>query len=297
MVPLDATVANPAVARIFRENERLSVLVHGNDHVRAELGQALPPVERLAVAVEALERVATFERRHGLHVCRVMVPPHNACTEAMMEALLLAGFEGLCYRDIEGEHSSATRGWQPADFESGVGLPVVQRTVFGAPADDLVLRAVLGQPLVLAGHHVDFKEGLRPLAAAAELVNDLGDVRWVRMDEILRTNFRSRRSGTTLHLRPWSRLMHVDATDVEALVVEEGATDQDRVVVHRASDGTEAASGAVGEAIGVPREPLEVTLAYGAARPAVSGRRRRAWPLVRRRLTETRDRLLPVVPS
>src|SRR5205823_5164082 len=51
MVPLDATVASPAVARIFRENERLSVLVHGNDHVRAELGQALPPDERLAVAV------------------------------------------------------------------------------------------------------------------------------------------------------------------------------------------------------------------------------------------------------
>jgi hypothetical protein len=278
----------------------LSLLVHGNDHERAELGRDLSPGERLAVALEALERVAAFEREHGLEVARVMVPPHNVCPEAMMEALLSAGFEALCYRDLEGERPTATRGWHPADFESRVGLPVVQRVLFGAPVEELVLRAFLGQPLVLAGHHVDFKDGLEPLALAAQRVNDVGNVQWLRMDAILRSNFATRRSRTTLHVRPWSRVLHVDAREADGLVIDGFALpppDRERVIVERPSGGAAVAAGAVGELIGVPREQLVLRLAHDAVRPPVVRPRRRAWPFLRRRLSETRDRLLPVLPS
>jgi hypothetical protein len=51
MVPLDGAVASPAVAGIFRDHPSLSVLVHGNDHERAELGKDLAPGEMLSMAL------------------------------------------------------------------------------------------------------------------------------------------------------------------------------------------------------------------------------------------------------
>jgi hypothetical protein len=300
MVPLDGAVASPAVSRIFRESRSLSLLVHGNNHVRAELGQVLSAGERLSLALQALDRIAAFESKHRLRVARVMVPPHNACSEAMMEALLFAGFEGLCCRDLTGERPAAVRGWHPADFEASVGLPVVQRTLFSAPLDELVLRAFLGHPLVLAGHHVDFKAGLEPLAAAAQRINRLGDVQWLPMDAILRSNVSTQRSSSTLHVRPWSRLFDVDAGGASSLVVDATdlpARDRDRVVIRRAADGAEVGSGSVGETIDIPGEDLMVALVHEAAGPPITPMPRRAWPFVRRRLAETRDRLLPVLPS
>ena len=80
-VPLDSWFAWPSVARLFRANDpSLSLAAHGVYHLHEEL--AAP--EELDDAVRALwgaaARLDRFERRFGVPVGRVMIPPHGWST-------------------------------------------------------------------------------------------------------------------------------------------------------------------------------------------------------------------------
>ena len=87
MIPADAWFAHPRAVKLFRSRrDRLSLLVHGNNHVRREL--AAPGSELIPALAQARRRVAAFERRSGVRVARVMAPPHGACGEQAMAALL-----------------------------------------------------------------------------------------------------------------------------------------------------------------------------------------------------------------
>ncbi len=119
-IPLDAWLVHPGVARLFRENRHvLSLLVHGNDHLREELNRPRSDREALALLAQALQRVTALERRAGVGVSRVMVAPHGLCGEQMMRAMLLTA-----------SRASAIRG-RRRDLSSGP-LPIGGRQTFGS---------------------------------------------------------------------------------------------------------------------------------------------------------------------
>jgi hypothetical protein len=60
------------------------------------------------------------------------------------------------------------------------------RTDFVYPREDHVLRAFLGQPSILYGHHDLLADGLEVLGQAAQELNRLGSVRWSSLAEIAR---------------------------------------------------------------------------------------------------------------
>ena len=171
IIPLDLWYFDRRAVRIFRESAaELSLVVHGNDHVRAELAQPRPEREALGLVAQALCRVSRFERRTGLQIDRVMVPPHGDCNDTMFDALARAGFDALSWSP---KPSSAISGWEVADVAPG-GLPSIPRTLLG-DRDDLPFRAYLDQPIVLEGHHTDLADGLDLLQEAAGDVNGLGE--------------------------------------------------------------------------------------------------------------------------
>lgn len=201
MVPLDAWFADPRVARMFREGaERLSVCVHGNNHEGPELSRPDTPEAGVSLARQALRRIAAFERRTAVAVDRVMVPPHEQISEPMARALVACGFQGLCTTRpypwlattpqmswlVRPPEAGPLAGWRPADVVAG-GLPVLLRADFALhPREDLVLRAFLGQPLILYGHHELLRGGPAALAAAAAQIDALGEVRWESLGQIAR---------------------------------------------------------------------------------------------------------------
>ncbi len=313
MVPLDGWLVHPGAARLFREHpEALSIVVHGNDHAGRELARPGSAAEGRALADAALRRVAAFERRAGVAVGRVMVPPHERIAEPAARGLLGAGFEAACMsrpypwiaepgRPFLARPAEAGPlvGWRPADAVAG-GLPVLLRNTFGHPREDLVLRAFLDQPLLLYGHHGDLA-GLDALAEAAAQVNRLGDVAWRPLPAIARAAADTRRAGATLHVRPWTRRVAVDVpAGVRRLVVE--------------PPGELRAPG-VPEAYAIEIEPppepapapRRVAIALspppcadaGAApvRAGTAATPRRAWPVARRLAGEGRDRLAPVLAA
>jgi GR25 family glycosyltransferase involved in LPS biosynthesis len=307
MVPLDGWLVHPKAARTFREApDRLSILVHGNDHIAAELARPASADQADHVVAGALRRIAAFEQRARIGVSRVMAPPHERIAAPMMEALQRAGFEGVCmtrpYPWLQGEGMS----WLTRPAEAGAatgfgphevvgGLPVLLRRSLETEREDLVLRAFLDQPLILYGHHEDVATGLDGLAQAAADVNRLGDVTWASLADIARTSMETRREGRVLHVRPGARRLRIAVPEGvdEVRLAPAAVLDAGTPVSWRRPDGAWAPGGhdLTVEAPGV----IEAVM-----RPASGPDDRRSasptttlWPLARRVASESRDRIRP----
>jgi hypothetical protein len=283
-IPLDTVFASRDAVRVFRNApERLSLLVHGNDHVKRELGRLDDDAGAEAVVAQALRRVRRFERRYGVRVSRVMAPPHGACSPTAMRALARLGFDALCMSDAyQGRERPLLSGWEPGELVSG-GLPLLSRYHLGQPREDLVFRGLLDQPVVLYGHHEDLAHGLGPLHEAADQLRRLGDIAWMSTEEIAATQFSSRREGEILRIRAYSRRLRVTVPEgVEQLVVE-------------VPEGAALEPG--GPLPVAPGSTVTIALAGPPAleADAVLPPPRRIAPVARRVLTEGRDRLRPVL--
>lgn len=304
MIPLDVPGPNRAAVALFRERaDRLSLVIHGNNHERREL-MAPPDLDRaLAMSAQALRRVERFERRTGLGVDRVMTPPHGLCSRTTAEALGALGYDALCaiHPCPWTEYPPPTRllaGWHPADFLAGCA--VIPRFPMDCSATEIALRAFLDQPIVLYGHHDDLAAGLEPLAIAAARVNRLGDVRWTSVAEIAHSNYTLRIDGPTAVVRPWSRRVRVTVpAGVQELRVELAPTVGGEPGVDGWSltaPGSRVATGFGGARAVAGAGIAEVLLStpWSVAASTVPAPAWRPWPGLRRAATEARDRLLPL---
>ncbi len=180
------------------------------------------------------------------------------------------------------------------------GLPVLPRYPLGAPREDLALRALLGQPLILYGHHDDFAQGLDVLEQAAGEVNALGDVQWGSLGWIARGNYSTRRFGEQLLVRMHARRIELNlprgVSSVRVLTDEpHGGACGHRLAHPHGNLGISFARGTgVSESLAV-KSPGSLALTLAADAPLdpadVGSRISGPWPLMRRTLVETRDRL------
>lgn len=224
MVPVDLGRAHQVTADLVGNSPRLSLLVHGNDHVRRELAAPRCRAEALHPLAQALGRIQGFEARSGLEITRVMVPPHGACSTASVQALLQVGFEAVLYHGpIPGTADRVWMGLAPADVTVPGGVPGLPRLSFGASTEECALRAYLGQPLVLYGHHTDLAEGCDVLARAAQRVQAVGDVQWMSALSLARTNVLLRRRDEVLQVRPFTRHLRLPLPpDVDVVEIRAG---------------------------------------------------------------------------
>ena len=209
-VPLDAWVSHPAAVRLFRRHpDRFSLLAHGNDHIKHELSRSRTEKGYLRLAAQSLRRIDRLEKVTGLHVSRVMAPPHGDCTDGCLAALLEAGFEGVCaatnlLRKGNPRLHHGCFGLKLAEIATG-SAPVIPRFKLDSSCENaIVISAFLNKPIIPVGHHHTAVDGLDLLSHIAEVVNSLGDVRWQSPEKILRSNFRTFRENTTLWIEPYS---------------------------------------------------------------------------------------------
>lgn len=310
MVPLDGWLCNRRAASLIERNPAaVSLLMHGNDHLARELGALQNDRRAEAVLAQALRRTRAFERRSGLEVQRVMVPPHEACSAKALKAMARLGFDAACIGRPRpwGEHdppppSRSLMRWGPADMVDGV-LPVLPRYLIDRPREELVLRALLGQPLILFGHHWDFADGLELLAEAAGFIDGLGDVRWDSVAQIARRGYHRRRDGESLHVQTHARRVTVEVPEgvqaVHVVAAEGWGTGPAQLLARQGGcanvlqpdrDGVFAALEVVpGSCLELELLPLRV-VDPAAVPPA----RAAAWPIGRRALVELRDRMRPL---
>jgi hypothetical protein len=304
-VPIDGWFAHPGAARTFRRNpERLSLLIHGNDHLARELARPAGTHQRQALLGQALRRIEAFERRSRVPVSRVMAAPHGVCSEEMARAMVEFDFEGVTISRpypwlarppahwlAAPPGSGPIVGMRPGETVAG-GLPVLLRTTLQHSEADLVLRAFLDQPLIVSGHHEDVSSGLGPLAHIAASVNRIGNVRWGSLAEIGRSSFESRLEAGVLHVRPYSRALSIDVPATASAVAVDPPADEP--AARLLLDGVPAP---FGREIPLHEGPHEIRIARrDPIDPhGVPLRRGRPWSVARRIATEGRDRIQPLI--
>jgi hypothetical protein len=301
MIPLDAGRAHRATAALFTGRaDRISLVVHGNDHIHQELLGHDDAGRALAVAAQALRRVERFERRSGVRVDRIMMPPHGRCSEAMSRALAAVGFDALSAIHplpwtAERPIAPPLAAWRPAEFVGGCA--VIPRTPLTSTIADLALRAFLDHPMVVYGHHEDLAGGLEPLVEAAARVDRVGDVQWTSVGAIGRSNADQRLAGATLCVRPYSGVVSVDVPDgaSELAVAEPEQAGDERVLTGWSLDGGPVRGFA--ETAPLTRgggHEVRLHVADAVDPAAVPAPAWRPWPKLRRAGTELRDRALPL---
>jgi hypothetical protein len=227
-----------------------------------------------------------------------MTAPHGMCSETVARALAGVGFDALAaiHPLPWTEQAPASRllaGWDPAEFAGPCA--VIPRFTLDWTATEIALRAFLGHPIVIYGHHEDLAGGLEPLAEAALRVNRLGSVEWTSLGEIARRNYAVRIAGGTARVRPFAGRVAVTLpAAVEQVVVEaprESAADFAGWAL-----GDDVATVRFDVPIHRPPGPLEIRLrpADAVDLAAVKPPPWTPWPLLRRVATEARDRALPL---
>ncbi|MBI2924458.1 MAG: hypothetical protein HYY24_02005 [Verrucomicrobia bacterium] len=307
-IPLDGWRVHPRTAELFRQHkDRLSLLVHGNNHTHRELGRAGDEADMLPLVAQALRRIEGIERKAAVEIARVMAPPHGACSAASGSALRRLGFEAVCVSRGSLQRSNPDASW-PRTFGLGLvenlggGLPVIAR--FGLSADfsaDIILRAFLQQPIIPIGHHNDLADGLELMAELAGKINRLGGVAWADMKTIARSNFLTRKEGNVQAIRLHSRVACVptapDVTElrIECPALQEG---QEELFVVRQNGEQVAPCEASGRCLMFQVQSAEVLQARVVCRERLEPARLRVpstrlWPVARRLLKEAVDRVQP----
>jgi hypothetical protein len=313
MVPIDAWFGHPRAVRLFREGRaRLSVCTHGNDHDGPEMGRPQHRGDGATLAEQAIRRMVAFERRTGLTVDRVIVPPHEQMSEAAASALVSSGFEAFSHTlpypwisdspDLQWltrpSGAGPLIGWTTAEVIAG-GLPALVRRAFDFSREDLVFRAYLGQPLIVSGHHDLMKDGTEALEEIAAAINALGDVRWCSLGDMARSAVETRADGEIMHVKVLGRRVRVLPPrqvrelriDAEAFASAPGAWVR---ICRPGHAPTELEIGAAATLEVQGGAPIEIMI-VDPPQPPPSEPIVRARPLARRLVTEGRDRIRPVI--
>jgi hypothetical protein len=297
MVPVDGwPIDRRARAAFARPGSHLSLLFHGNDHVRRELARPGSTREASTVVAQAVRRIERFERRSGLDVERVMVAPHGLCSEPTMSALLALGFDALCYSGYAPRRDDTRRGWSVADLAVG-GLPIIRRVPLTASDFDVALRLFLDQPIVLYGHQTDLAD-LGVLHEWVEFLDDRAEMQWMSPGRIAATNVVARRRDDVLEVVPFTRRGELDVPGgVASLSVERppGATLVQAVRIS-GPDGLAVVAEPGARVDVVPgRYVVELDVTGPLDAWEVVAPPWRPWARARRSLAEARDRAAPLL--
>ncbi len=302
-IPLDTWYTHSTTADIFRKNsERISLLVHGNNHAKGELAVNYTNEARSELLKQAIARITHLEKKSGVPVSRVMVPPHGACSNEMLREMPLHGFESACISSGSLRHHNPgqpwvkTLGFFPSELIEG--CPVLPRWgLTGNVENTLLIAAYLGQPMVLRGHHQDLKNGGGEFIKFARFINSLGDVFWGNMTDLSRLNYQWRMDGNKAVIRPLGQNIvfklpeHVNAVVIDppnGIEVDNWAIKTANSVVHaiRSGETFQIASDKVDEIFigrNTSQQPNKKSAAIKPTSPKL---------ILRRLLTEARDRLL-----
>ena len=311
LIPLDAGRVAPKAAAIFREYSRqLSILIHGNNHIYFELARRFAAARRIAMLAEARRRMIDLSDRLQLPVCRVAEPPYGVFLGSFVPALIGLGYEAvvctirhyLRYNPAFAE--SLTFGMRPVETLPR-GLAMIPRIPAAVGWEtDAVLAALLGQPIVIAGHHFDADNKLRHIEEMVDYVNGFGPVEWCNPSRIASSQYLTQRDGTHFRIRTGSRQVVVSLPDgIETVEIERPwLRPEDQEVLHWGGPEGMATSMEYGRLAGplqVRDRALTITsppslLVDPRQVPACATS---PWPIVRRALSETRDRLYPYLPS
>lgn len=253
-IPYNWKRSNGDVVDLFKSApDRYTLCIHGDDHTGAELGTRSAPILN-ARAQRAAERMTRHEERTGIRTHKVMAIPQEIWTEQALHALkvnnYLAATSSKALPEDHKDDPVIADLLSPAYVRHG-GFPLLLRKYANAVAPEIVaFWFCFGKPMIIVTHHDFFRNGPAPLAALANMVNEVGgDVTWHGLADIAQGLQLMRRdaAGCT-HLRVFSRSTRLQntgntPTPIKVEKREDGAAsfqvrlDESSIEARRSSEG------------------------------------------------------------
>lgn len=180
-IPWNFDRSQPAVAALFRNHpDRLSICVHGNNHVHQEFGPfSTHPLGMQAQDMEqALVRMAKFTQLTKIAYDPVMVFPHSISPAATLAALHRDNYLATV-NSLNVPSDAAT----PPGLDFALRTATLQFSSFPSlrryaaetdiPPSQLAIDAFLGNPMLFYAHESFFASGIDSFNSTADLVNRL----------------------------------------------------------------------------------------------------------------------------
>jgi hypothetical protein len=304
-VPLDAWYFDRKVAALFQSHKKhISLMMHGVNHVADELARSYDEQDALSLLATGLRRIAALESRSGVSVARLMAAPHGAFSEFIADLMVRLGYEGACVsvgsllRWNPEKSWPANLGFAVAQPLGNLALPVFHRV--GISETDIRLSVFLGHPLIVATHHQDCVSNFARLQFMANIVNSIDSVQWMGIEDISRTNFVSQTQNQKLRIWPYSRrfIVPLSSEITEVQVCGSPYCDGFTIDLHNpCQDGIETAVNNAPARYRISNNTMEIFFppANSVEYVQVAGKSAGMWPIVRRLLTEARDRTQPIL--
>jgi hypothetical protein len=194
-IPWNFDRSEAGVVNLFRGNpERLSICIHGNDHVHQEFGPLdSHSLEKQSASMrQGLARMAKFREMTGLEYDAVMVFPHSVSPKATFEELrrhdYLATANSLNVPSDSAAPEGADFALRTATLQFG-GIPSLRRYSVETeiPRAQLAIDVFLGNPMLFYAHESFFASGIDAFNKTADVVNSLQpSTQWKGLGDITR---------------------------------------------------------------------------------------------------------------
>ena len=180
-IPWNYDRSEVPVAKLFRDNpDRLSICVHGNNHLHQEFGplDGHPLDKQIADMKQGLARMEKFSQLTGIPYDRVMVFPHSIAPEATFAEMrrynYLATANSLNVPSDSAAPAGADFALRAATLQFG-GFPSLRRysVETDVPEAQLAIDAFLGNPMLFYAHESFFASGIEAFDKTADTVNRL----------------------------------------------------------------------------------------------------------------------------
>lgn len=194
-IPWNFDRSQPAVVSLFRAHpDRLSICVHGNNHIHQEFGSFEEhPLEKQVQDIEqGLARMDRFKQLTGIPYDAVMVFPHSVSPQATFAALKSANFLGTA--NSLNVPSDAVA---PSGAEFALRTATLHFATFPSlrrysaendiPRPQLAIDAFLGNPILFYVHESFFASGIDAFNRTADSVNQIQpDTQWQSLGDIVK---------------------------------------------------------------------------------------------------------------
>jgi len=195
-IPWNCNRTSPGVVDLFRSRwPRLSLSIHGCDHIGAEFSTSSASASRAMIGV-SLGRMQSLARRSGIRYDRVIIFPQGRFSRGAMDALRESSFvaavntELVDHRSQRGVPAGQLLG--PA-ITAYAGFPLFLRRKPSAHIANFALDLLLGKPCLVVTHHDDFRGGMEPFVSLVGALNALEPaLRWTNLETIVSGTYSSR---------------------------------------------------------------------------------------------------------
>jgi hypothetical protein len=195
-IPWNWRRTNSRTVDLFRGRpDRLSICVHGSDHIAGEFAIRSTP-QLSGIIKTAQHRMELMHQRTALDHSEVMVFPQGAFAPETGRALKLNGFVAAVNTEVapsNGAKNETTIAdlWDVAIMQYGA-FPIFTRRYLDHGIENVAFDGLLGKPCFLVAHHDIFRQHGRDLVEFVARLNALKwNLRWRPLCDAIRHSYKA----------------------------------------------------------------------------------------------------------